>query len=48
MAKKPPKQKQKTEGNGISDLIKELWNSAVTLRGSIEPADYKRYALLKL
>jgi type I restriction enzyme M protein len=33
------------EGNGISDLLKELWEAAVTLRGSIEPADYKRYVL---
>lgn len=32
-------------GNGISALIKELWEAAVTLRGSIEPADYKRYVL---
>jgi type I restriction enzyme M protein len=28
-----------------SDLFKELWNAAVALRGSIEPADYKRYVL---
>lgn len=45
MAKKQAKNMKKAEGNGISDLIKELWNSAVTLRGSIEPADYKRYVL---
>jgi type I restriction enzyme M protein len=33
-------------GNGsISSLTKELWQAAVTLRGSIEPADYKRYVL---
>ncbi|MCC6322732.1 MAG: SAM-dependent DNA methyltransferase [Phycisphaerales bacterium] len=25
--------------------MRELWQSAVTLRGSIEPADYKRYVL---
>ena len=31
--------------NGIADLIKELWQAAVNLRGSIEPADYKRYVL---
>ncbi len=30
---------------GISDLMKELWEAAVRLRGSIEPADYKRYVL---
>jgi type I restriction enzyme M protein len=28
-----------------SDLFNELWNAAVALRGSIEPADYKRYVL---
>jgi type I restriction enzyme M protein len=33
-------------GNGsITNLTKELWQAAVTLRGSIEPADYKRYVL---
>lgn len=32
-------------GNGIGGLLKELWEAAVTLRGSIEPADYKRYVL---
>jgi type I restriction enzyme M protein len=26
-------------------LVKELWQAAVTMRGSIEPADYKRYVL---
>jgi type I restriction enzyme M protein len=35
-----------TNGNGsIVELTKELWQAAVTLRGSIEPADYKRYVL---
>lgn len=34
-----------TKSNGLSDLLKELWNAAVALRGSIEPADYKRYVL---
>jgi type I restriction enzyme M protein len=29
----------------IVDLTKELWQAAVQLRGSIEPADYKRYVL---
>lgn len=43
MAKK--KAATKAAGNGISDLIKELWQAAVNLRGSIEPADYKRYVL---
>jgi type I restriction enzyme M protein len=32
-------------GNGMAALVKELWQAAVTLRGSIEPADYKRYVL---
>lgn len=31
--------------NGHADLLKELWEAAVRLRGSIEPADYKRYVL---
>lgn len=35
----------KEKSNGITDLLKELWEAAVTLRGSIEPADYKRYVL---
>lgn len=33
------------EDSSISDLTKQLWQAAVTLRGSIEPADYKRYVL---
>lgn len=46
----PPKKKKSEattngNGNGIVDLTKELWQAAVTLRGSIEPADYKRYVL---
>src|SRR5437667_3243035 len=32
-------------GNGVMALIKELWQAAVGLRDSIEPADYKRYVL---
>ena len=31
--------------NRIMDVIKELWEAAVNLRGSIEPSDYKRYVL---
>ena len=31
--------------NGHAELIRELWQAAVNLRGSIEPADYKRYVL---
>ncbi len=43
--------KKKTEyktsnNNGcIPELLKELWQAAVNLRGSIKPADYKRYVL---
>jgi len=33
-----------TNGN-ITDVLKELWQAAVNLRGSIEPSDYKRYVL---
>ena len=44
-----PRGKKKTEyqaGNtSIMAVIKELWQAAVNLRGSIEPADYKRYVL---
>src|SRR5262245_61056209 len=32
-------------GNGLVLLTRELWQAAVELRGSIEPADYKRYVL---
>ena len=35
----------KPNGGGVVDLTKELWEAAVNLRGSIEPADYKRYVL---
>lgn len=31
--------------NSHADLINQLWQAAVNLRGSIEPADYKRYVL---
>jgi len=31
--------------NGVTSVIKELWQAAVNLRGSIEPADYKRFVL---
>src|SRR3989442_8193748 len=37
--------KGKAGGNGIMALIKELWQAAVGLRDSIEPADYKRFVL---
>ncbi len=42
--KKKAKKKSATR-NGVADLMKELFQAAVTLRGSIEPADYKRYVL---
>ena len=29
----------------IPELMKELFQAAVNLRGSIEPSDYKRYVL---
>lgn len=47
-AKKKRGRKAKSKennGNGITALTKELWQAAVELRGSIEPADYKRYVL---
>src|SRR5438105_13842715 len=37
--------KQKNGNGGLAELLKELWEAAVRLRGSIEPADYKRYVL---
>ena len=45
-----PRGKTKTDyqinnHNNITSVIKELWQAAVNLRGSIEPADYKRYVL---
>ena len=43
-----PKKKNKAEAKssgGVKDLLNELWEAAVSLRGSIEPADYKRYVL---
>ncbi|MCX6376172.1 MAG: class I SAM-dependent DNA methyltransferase, partial [Armatimonadetes bacterium] len=33
------------QGNGVNDLLRQLWEAAVTLRGSIEAPDYKRYVL---
>ena len=38
-------QQAAVNGNGVMELVKELWQAAVNLRGSIEPADYKRYVL---
>jgi len=31
----------KAASNGVMDLIKELWQAVVNLRGSIEAPDYK-------
>jgi len=44
MKKNKPQEKEEPK-NGIVELTKELWQAAVTLRGSIEPSDYKRYVL---
>jgi len=50
MAKRKPVTKnpnQTTDGQngGIVSLTKELFQVAITLRGSVEPSDYKRYVL---
>lgn len=49
MARKKKQENHEPEasanGNGVQALVKELWQAAVNLRGSIEPADYKRYVL---
>jgi type I restriction enzyme M protein len=45
MARARKKKAEKQTSNGLADLVKELWQAAVNLRGSIEPADYKRYVL---
>lgn len=45
MAGRSKNGKSNSQGNGHSDLMKQLWEAAVNLRGSIEPADYKRYVL---
>jgi type I restriction enzyme M protein len=36
---------QSPGANGPAAIVRELWQAAVNLRGSIEPADYKRYVL---
>ena len=47
----PPRAKKKSEykatptNGGVMALVKELWQAAVNLRGSVEPVDYKRYVL---
>jgi type I restriction enzyme M protein len=47
MAKKRTKGKlaYETRSTSHADLMRSLWEAAVNLRGSIEPADYKRYVL---
>lgn len=50
MARKPKRAYAETQpsvdnGSNVMALTKELWQAAVNLRGSIEPADYKRYVL---
>ena len=42
---KKTKQAANGENGGIVSLTKELFQAAITLRGSVEPADYKRYVL---
>jgi hypothetical protein len=41
------KKTKKTDGQngGIVALTKELFQAAITLCGSVEPADHKRYVL---
>lgn len=43
--KEKTKSKAASGNNGVADLMKELFQAAITLCGSIEPADYKRYVL---
>jgi type I restriction enzyme M protein len=48
MARTAKKAEYKTSNNNngsIPELMKELFQAAVNLRGSIEPSDYKRYVL---
>jgi type I restriction-modification system DNA methylase subunit len=42
---KKGKQAGNGENGGIVSLTKELFQAAITLCGSVEPADYKRYVL---
>src|ERR1051326_2719896 len=37
--------KSKNGNGGLAELLRELWNTAVNLRGNIKPSDYKRYVL---
>lgn len=46
MAKRSAKKVvEENPANALQQLMRELWQAAVQLRGSIEPADYKRYVL---
>jgi type I restriction enzyme M protein len=45
MPKSTYKKTMENANGGLPELLKELWNAAVALRGNIEPADYKRYVL---
>lgn len=47
MAKKKTKAnaRQRKDAPDHAELLRQLWEAAVHLRGSIEPADYKRYVL---
>ena len=42
---KKAKQATDSQNGGVVALTKELFQAAITLRGSVEPADYKRYVL---
>jgi type I restriction enzyme M protein len=42
---KKAKQATDAQNGGVVALTKELFQAAITLRGSVEPADYKRYVL---
>jgi hypothetical protein len=44
-ATKKSKQAAEGQNGGVVSLTKELFQAAITLRGSVEPADYKRYVL---
>src|SRR5436305_13713888 len=45
VAKEVTEKKKQNNGGKLSELMRELWEAAVALRGTIEPADYKRYVL---
>src|SRR6266850_1983590 len=42
---KKGKQATDSHNGGVVALTRELFQAAITLRGSVEPADYKRYVL---